>query len=943
MKFSKNRKEKLSYIGIYTIVFVLMCLLVFQQFWSEGRSFVWQMDGWNQHYKALQFYSDWLQGIVRNLLENHQLSIPLWSQCIGFGSDIVTTLHYYVIGDPLCLLSVFVPDRYMVNFYDGMILLRLYLAGLAFSAFCCYRKKQNIRGNHLVLSAEEKRKGKLIDITGMLAASLIYLFSGYALIMGLHHPYFLNPLIYLPLMLIGVEKILGKKSPALFIIMVCICAVSNFYFFYIIGCNVIVYVLIRLFTRYGIRRWKKLTGNLLRIVGYTVTGACLAGVMLIPVLNLLSRTARIAKKSGIELFYEGNFYKNLPVLFFTSTPTLPHHTAMVFSFAAFFCLLLLFMDRKKYLEIKAAFLILTVVMCLPLMGKVFHGFAYSSNRWMFGYALLISCIVFVEWRKLFSLSAKKVAVLAVFAAAAGGYLLWRREIAVTEAVLFILAYMTVGICLLALSRMERARLKVGFSSVIMLVLVAASVGTNAFYSFSEKGNDRASEYRYKEVVRTDLNAPSDIAVKKIAGDGVKNARYSAAFDLIERNSTLKSGLMSTHFYWSLADKLPSQFFKEMGVNNKTDYTYRGLDGRTILNTLAGVKYYVVQTGDRDDLPYGYVEKGSCQIRDNRGQKSYSVYENQFALPLGYTYDSYMDRKTYEKMNEQDREKGILQSVLLEKELPGYKKEVPESTSRVLSWEIEKVDGVSVEGMNGGDGSSKDASQNGIRFRVKKASASITLKLIDKIPDSETAVMVQGLEFRGEKRNASQINLRVDGKYGKKHGVQRTLRYLTPRHVRYSGRKDYLIHLGWSEKGRDEITIYFPRRGRYSTNKFQVLGQTMNGYEEETAARKEEVLENIKIGTNRISGQIHLSENKILCLAFPYSTGWTAWVDGEKTEILQANTMFMAIPLEKGSHNVVFTYRTPGLITGIGFSFLGVVLCVIIAVKRRYNRRKMLYN
>ena len=225
--------------------------------------------------------------------------------------------------------------------------------------------------------------------------------------------------------------------------------------------------------------------------------------------------------------------------------------------------------------------------------------------------------------------------------------------------------------------------------------------------------------------------------------------------------------------------------------------------------------------------------------------------------------------------------------------------------------------------------------------MKKANASITLKLMDKIPDAETAVMVKGLEYKGQKRDIRQINLRIDGESGRKHRVQKRLTYLTPRHVRYSGRKDYLIHLGWSEKGRDEITIYFPRRGRYSTDKFQVLGQTMKGYAEETAARKENVLENMEIGTNRISGQIHLSENKILCLAFPYSTGWTAWVDGEKTEILQANTMFMAIPLEKGSHDIVLTYRTPGLTMGIGFSALGAALCVIIAVKRRYNRIKML--
>ena len=58
---------------------------------------------------------------------------------IGLGSDVLTTLHYYVIGDPLNLLSVFVPDeKYMELFYNTMVLVRIYLAGLAFSAYCRY-------------------------------------------------------------------------------------------------------------------------------------------------------------------------------------------------------------------------------------------------------------------------------------------------------------------------------------------------------------------------------------------------------------------------------------------------------------------------------------------------------------------------------------------------------------------------------------------------------------------------------------------------------------------------------------------------------------------------------------------------------------------------------------------------------------------------------------
>ena len=102
-----------------------------------------------------------------------------------------------------------------------------------------------------------------------------------------------------------------------------------------------------------------------------------------------------------------------------------------------------------------------------------------------------------------------------------------------------------------------------------------------------------------------------------------------------------------------------------------------------------------------------------------------------------------------------------------------------------------------------------------------------------------------------------------------------------------------------------------------------------------------MLENIQLGTNRITGQINLEKDKILCLTIPYSEGWTARVDGKETEILQANTMFMAIPLEKGSHSVVLTYRTPGMMIGIVMTVMGAGLCVIIAAKRRYNKKKML--
>ena len=72
-----------------------------------------------------------------------------------------------------------------------MLVFRLYLAGVAFIAFGHYLKK---------------------DGNGILAGSIVYIFSGTFFSFAIRHPFFLNPMIYLPLLLMGVEKIYRKRK-----------------------------------------------------------------------------------------------------------------------------------------------------------------------------------------------------------------------------------------------------------------------------------------------------------------------------------------------------------------------------------------------------------------------------------------------------------------------------------------------------------------------------------------------------------------------------------------------------------------------------------------------------------------------------------------------------------------------------------------------------------
>ena len=65
-------KEQRKYCyGVYTLMFLLMCIGAFLPFFTEGKSFVWGAgveDGLSQHFSALAYYGEALREFFRNLL-----------------------------------------------------------------------------------------------------------------------------------------------------------------------------------------------------------------------------------------------------------------------------------------------------------------------------------------------------------------------------------------------------------------------------------------------------------------------------------------------------------------------------------------------------------------------------------------------------------------------------------------------------------------------------------------------------------------------------------------------------------------------------------------------------------------------------------------------------------------------------------------------------------
>ena len=94
--------------------------------------------------------------------------------------------------------------------------------------------------------------------------------------------------------------------------------------------------------------------------------------------------------------------------------------------------------------------------------------------------------------------------------------------------------------------------------------------------------------------------------------------------------------------------------------------------------------------------------------------------------------------------------------------------------------------------------------------------------------------------------------------------------------------------------------------------------------------------NSKYIADRIAASL---QEKLLCMTIPYSSGWRAYIDGVETEILKADTMYMAVDVPEGTHQIEFYYCTPYLKKGAGLSGLGILSVIGIVIFRYRNGRK----
>ena len=550
-----------------------------------------------------------------------------------------------------------------------------------------------------------------------------------------------------------------------------------------------------------------------------------------------------------------------------------------------------------------------LIMCIPLCGRILNGFGYAANRWSYPFALAVAMVYVGLGDKLCKLEKKQLIVLTMMVAI---YMCIAHSIGGNSSdgysydVLLLLT-------MLVLWAVNTIPLFKAHGNLILGEVTILSVIVGICVVFSPAYGRFVKQFVSADDLNAYFTAPS---ISKTRGTANRKEFYRVEKRETNLNVECANQVRGTTFWWSIMDKNYQRYCTDLQLNTlAANCGLRGLDGRRALLDLAAVKYYTTNSPDNEGVPVGYkkIEEG--------------LYENTHYLGSAFLYKNSILRKDALKMNPLNRQEAMLQGVVTDAKIHNIKTIKPKKRMTALPYKVE----------------TKDVDLTQKRISVKKEKGALILHF-KKPMKGELYLWLNGLKIKEADKSMCSLIFGTSSDIwcrGQKKGdlrvsdYEKTATALSSYHYWYAPKDGVTVYLGKSEEGYDSAKIVFAKPAEYTYKSIGVYENDTEKYMEDIS--KLTPCRNISIGNDTVSGSVECSENEVLFLSIPYSTGWSAKVDGEKTSIVKANGMYMAIPLTPGKHHIQLKYSTPWLRAGILTSLMtisGILIYQVIRIKRR---------
>lgn len=308
----------------------------------------------------------------------------LYSFGRSLGGEFLGIYAYY-LASPFSFIVALFPEKNILEALLTIFVLKCGSAGLTFGIFM----------------HNSQRCNKTLTV----ALSTLYALCAYSVVMQ-HNTMWIDGLIILPLLALGVERIIKYKKPLLYVISLAITLIANYYIGYMSCIFIILYFFYYYFSNYGhtgnpLNEKHHFWCSFLRMGVYSVLGIAISSIMLIPAYYSLTfgkteftdpEFSFVPKDINILDFIT----KLFPGAYDTVYPNgLPW---MYCGILALVVLPLFFLAKKIKWQEKvctASFLVIMVIsMYIPAIDMAWHGF--QAPNWLnYRYSFMLSFLLLV--------------------------------------------------------------------------------------------------------------------------------------------------------------------------------------------------------------------------------------------------------------------------------------------------------------------------------------------------------------------------------------------------------------------------------------------------------------------------------------------------------------------------------------------------------------------
>lgn len=846
-------KRKMNQNRIYyefTGYFFLAVLFIFFPFILRGNGLISLTDGYNQAYPVFVYSKQFWKSILNG-------NVKLFDPCVGLGEDVISYLSVHGFFNPIqIILGTIFPKKMSELAYALSVIGQLYAAGITFLIYI----QRYIKRRQLCI-----------------AGAILYTLNIYSFFNGIYFPSHLFPMVTLPLLLKGVDDICKKekKYSICMIGALAIQGMNGYYFLYMEVIITIIYFTIKEMILVKERNIKEIISLSGAMIPNGLIGIGLSSVVFVPsVYGLFSCSRAESNQMGYSLLPNGEQLQNyLQVLLVPDVYNMAI-TIPVIVFAG--CIGILFtknVDIQKK-EFKYYVIIFSMLFISPLWGSIMNGFSYSSDRWFFGvyFILVASAMIYFDSNEVLG---TKVNI--IIGSALVGLLAWGifKEFNKTKVISGIILAIGSIMLMIVLNTSQSRENKIMYFSV-------GSVMILGFLTFGPKvlgGCGYSANFCANGVYDEICDGIKDINIEHENEQFQREDIYDSSI-----NASLIGNYYGTSEYFSMVNKYIPEFYEELVISpgiRDALHILRGLDGRQeILSLLSVAQYMDFETNNNDE-------------------RTSTIKENEYYLPLGFTYDSYVEQETFEQLSPMEKNSELVDSVVLEN---------PE--------ENKPTDVIKNQYKN-----------EAISFQSVKKS------------NNKTRIYVSFEKYlQAFEQRQGEVYIRIERLHGNAdvYVGNKETRIKDAAYLYYTGIEEYWFNL--TEIKQDTGGYYFDinidGETDFDATKLSIYWHPINytGVSE----RQKHVMKDVQIDNNTITGTINCSNDEYLFLSVPFSSGWTAYVDGEKTDVLRANIGFMAISLKSGEHNIELKYVTPGIRVG---SFCSIISLAAIAIIYILNKKK----